>query len=95
MTSKLAAVSGIVIAGGLLTGLGDPASATGPCGGGYNRVGVYAIPESGTRVGTLEVYYNSSSGKNCALTYGYGSTAGTATDKQVGIRPRLPASASM
>ncbi|MEV6041602.1 spore-associated protein A [Nonomuraea sp. NPDC052116] len=87
MSSKLAAVMGsVLIAGGLLTGLAAPASATGPCGSGYNRVGVYAIPESGTRVGTLEVYYNSSSGKNCALTYGYGSTAGTTTFKGVSIR---------
>ncbi|MBE1584232.1 hypothetical protein ACFPOI_29620 [Nonomuraea angiospora] len=47
---------------------------------------MYAIPESGTRAGTLEVYYNSSSGKNCALTYGYGSTAGTTTFKAAAIR---------
>ncbi|MDX3108051.1 hypothetical protein, partial [Nonomuraea angiospora] len=47
---------------------------------------MYAIPESGTRVGTLEVYYNSSSGKNCALTYGYGSMAGTTTFEAAAIR---------
>jgi hypothetical protein len=62
-----------------------PASATGPCGSSYTRVGVYAIPSSGTRTGTLEVYYSSSTGKNCALAYGYGSYYGTKTWKGVSI----------
>ncbi|TDD06155.1 spore-associated protein A [Nonomuraea deserti] len=63
-----------------------PVSATGPCGSSYSRVGAYAVPESGTRKGTLEVYYNSSTGKNCALMYGYGSTANTTTWKSVRIQ---------
>ncbi|MGP3918045.1 hypothetical protein [Nonomuraea sp. 10N515B] len=62
-----------------------PASAAGPCGSSYSRVGVYAIPQSGTRTGTLEVYYSSSTGKNCALAYGYGSTYGATTWKGVSI----------
>ncbi|MET9249975.1 spore-associated protein A [Nonomuraea sp. NPDC003709] len=85
MRTKLAAlVSAATVAASLMAGA-TPASAAGPCGSGYTRVGVYAIPATGTRVGTLEVHYNSSSRKNCALTYGYGSTAGTTTRKSVKI----------
>ncbi|GAA3689144.1 hypothetical protein GCM10022224_063270 [Nonomuraea antimicrobica] len=62
-----------------------PASAVGPCGSGYTRVDVYPIPKTGSRTGTLEVYYNSSAGKNCALAYGYGSYNGTTTWKGVSI----------
>lgn len=62
-----------------------PAGAAGPCGSSYSRVGVYPIPKTGTRTGTLEVYYSSSTGKNCALAYGYGSNYGTTTWKGVSI----------
>ncbi|MBN6055177.1 hypothetical protein JYK22_24790, partial [Nonomuraea sp. RK-328] len=63
-----------------------PAGAAGPCGSTYSRVGVYAIKRGdGTRTGTLEVYYSSSSGKNCALTYGYGAYANTRSWKGVTI----------
>lgn len=63
-----------------------PAGATGPCGSSYSRVGVYAISRGdGTRTGTLEVYYSSSTGKNCALTYGYGAYADTKSWKRVTI----------
>ena len=63
-----------------------PAGAAGPCGSSYSRIGVYAISRGdGTRTGTLEVYYSSSSGKNCALTYGYGSFANTTSWKRVTI----------
>lgn len=62
-----------------------PAGAAGPCGSSYSRVGVYAVSKDGTRTGTLEVYYSSSTGKNCALTYGYGSYANTLSWKRVTI----------
>ncbi|MFB4273561.1 hypothetical protein [Nonomuraea sp. GTA35] len=62
-----------------------PAGAAGPCGSSYSRVGVYSISRDGTRTGTLEVYYSSSTGKNCALTYGYGSYANTTSWKGVVI----------
>jgi hypothetical protein len=53
-----------------------PASAAGPCGSSYTRVGVYPVKRGdGTRTGTLEVYCSSTTGKNCALTYGYGAYA--------------------
>ncbi|WP_127933522.1 hypothetical protein [Nonomuraea polychroma] len=42
-------------------------------------------PQSGTRTGTLEVYYGSSTGKNCALAYGYGAYANTMSWKRVSI----------
>lgn len=41
-----------------------PASAAGECGAGYTKVGDYAIESQGR----LEVYYSSSTGKNCAIT---------------------------
>ncbi|MEV4833917.1 hypothetical protein AB0K05_05305 [Nonomuraea sp. NPDC049486] len=62
-----------------------PAGAAGPCGSSYSRVGVYAVSKNGTRTGTLEVYYSSSTGKNCALTYGYGQYDGTTSWKHVTI----------
>ncbi|MEV1246789.1 hypothetical protein ACIBO2_01035 [Nonomuraea sp. NPDC050022] len=85
MPTKLAALASTAMVAGSLMAGATSADAAGPCGSGYSRVGVYAIPETGTRVGTLEVHYNSSSNKNCALTYGYGSTAGTTTWKSVKI----------
>jgi hypothetical protein len=63
-----------------------PASATGPCGSSYTRVGVYSVKRGdGTRTGTLEVYYSSTTRKNCALTYGYGAYANTPSWKSVVI----------
>ncbi|WP_329089483.1 MULTISPECIES: hypothetical protein [unclassified Streptosporangium] len=84
--SKIATLAGaaVLVSTWLVSGA-TPASAAGPCGGGYNRVGVYPIPAGGARTGTLEVYYNSSSGKNCALAYGYGRYAGSKNRKQVAI----------
>jgi hypothetical protein len=62
-----------------------PADAAGPCGSSYSRVGVYAVSKDGTRTGTVEVYYSSSTGKNCALAYGYGAYANTTSWKHVTI----------
>ncbi|SEH03621.1 hypothetical protein SAMN05444920_14035 [Nonomuraea solani] len=62
-----------------------PAGAAGPCGSGYSRIGVYSITKDGTRTGTLEVHYSSGTGKNCALTYGYGAYANTTSWKRVTI----------
>lgn len=63
-----------------------PAGAAGPCGSSYTRVGVYAVSRGdGTRTGTLEVYYSSTTKKNCALTYGYGAYANTVSWKSVTI----------
>ncbi|MEU4232565.1 spore-associated protein A [Nonomuraea sp. NPDC026600] len=65
----------------------SPASAAGPCGAGYSRIDVYAIPQSGPKIGSLELYYNSGNGKNCALAYGVGSDYyGKSTYKDVAIR---------
>ncbi|MFJ2031780.1 hypothetical protein [Streptosporangium sp. NPDC087985] len=85
-TRKLATLlAGAALASTTLVVGAAPASAAGPCGSSYSRVGVYAIPKTGTRTGTLEVYYSSSAGKNCALAYGYGSNYGTTTWKGVSI----------
>ncbi|MEV0615077.1 spore-associated protein A [Nonomuraea sp. NPDC050404] len=64
-----------------------PASAAGPCGNSYTRVGVYKIgvEKYGYQTGTLEVYYSSSTGKNCALTYGAGPYANKTSWKGVVI----------
>lgn len=63
-----------------------PAGAAGPCGSSYSRIGVYSVSKGdGTRTGTLEVHYSSSTGKNCALTYGYGPYANTTSWKRVTI----------
>ncbi|MEO3869764.1 hypothetical protein ABGB18_13130 [Nonomuraea sp. B12E4] len=83
--SKLAAVVGVMVGSTWLVASAVPASAAGPCGSGYTRIGVYNIPATGTKKGTLEVYYNSGSGKNCALAYGSGANYGTTTYKAVGI----------
>ncbi|MFI7230499.1 spore-associated protein A [Nonomuraea angiospora] len=69
MSSKLAAVVGsALIAGGLLTGLAAPASAAGPCGSGYGLLTSYPIKSGDELRAYLDVYYSSSSGKNCAVT---------------------------
>ncbi|MEV3927702.1 hypothetical protein [Actinomadura coerulea] len=63
-----------------------PASASSPCGSAYSLIDVYALKNSaGTRKGTLELYYSSSSRKNCVLTYGYGAWANTKNFKLAGI----------
>ncbi|MCC5580357.1 spore-associated protein A [Microtetraspora sp. AC03309] len=67
--SKRMATMGAVLlaASGLFTIGASSASATGPCGSGYTRVGVYNI--GSPKAGSIEVFYNSSNGYNCALTY--------------------------
>jgi hypothetical protein len=64
-----------------------PAGAAGPCGSSYSRIGVYniGIQKYGYRTGILEVYYSSSTGKNCALVYGDGPYANTTSWKAVSI----------
>ncbi|NBE93062.1 hypothetical protein FE391_07660 [Nonomuraea sp. KC401] len=88
-TRKLATfLTGAAVAASATMAMGAaPAGAAGPCGSSYNRVGVYAINHKvdGSRTGTLEVYYSSSTGKNCALTYGYGKYANTKSWKGVAI----------
>ncbi|WP_433243355.1 spore-associated protein A [Streptosporangium sp. CA-135522] len=85
---KLAALAVAVTVSSGLVATAAPASAAGPCGSGYNLVGTYDIAyESGTKTGTLEVRWNSSTGMNCALAYGYGDHYGAETSKWVEIRP--------
>ncbi|NUW37433.1 spore-associated protein A [Nonomuraea sp. SMC257] len=85
--SGVATLAGVALASTCFLASPTPASAAGPCGSGYNRIGVYAIPQSGPKVGSLEVYYNAGNGKNCALAYGIGPDYyGKSTYKDVAIR---------
>jgi hypothetical protein len=86
-TCKLATLlsGAALVASTTLVAGAAPASAAGPCGSSYTRVGVYPVKRDGTRTGTLEVYYSSTTGKNCALTYGYGAYANTRSWKSVVI----------
>ncbi|MEU5994656.1 hypothetical protein ABZ806_37255 [Spirillospora sp. NPDC047418] len=78
------ACAGMVSAG--LVATASAASASGPCGSGYYLIRSYPIKTSGgTRKGTLEVFWNSGTRKNCVLTYGYGSWANTKNFKIAGI----------
>ncbi|GAA3664065.1 spore-associated protein A [Nonomuraea antimicrobica] len=61
---KVAALASMVMVASWLIVSATPASAAGECGAGYRKVGNYKIGS----VGALEVYYNSSNGKNCAIT---------------------------
>ncbi|MDL4772527.1 MULTISPECIES: spore-associated protein A [Thermomonosporaceae] len=75
-----AAGAAAVTAASVLTLGAPPANAAGPCGAGYSRIDVYNIGDS-FKVGSIELYYNSSNGKNCALTYG--TDPGVAGWKQI------------
>ncbi|MCO6010097.1 hypothetical protein NE236_34535 [Actinoallomurus purpureus] len=86
MRRRIAMAATVALASSWAVGAAAPAYATGPCGSGYTRIDVYDIStKSGVKKGSLELYYDSASGKNCALAYGVGSTYGTTTFKQVKI----------
>ncbi|MFB9836875.1 hypothetical protein [Actinoallomurus acaciae] len=86
MRRKTAALATVALAASCAVAVAAPAYAAGPCGSGYSLIDVYNVStSSGVKKGSLELYYASSSGKNCALTYGVGSTYGTATFKMVKI----------
>ncbi|MEV5754090.1 spore-associated protein A [Actinoallomurus sp. NPDC052308] len=86
MRRKTAALATVVLASSGVVAVAAPAYASGPCGSGYSLIDVYNInTKSGVKRGSLELYYSSASGKNCALAYGVGSTYGTTTWKVVKI----------
>ncbi|MGR6924397.1 hypothetical protein ACU635_59955 [[Actinomadura] parvosata] len=60
-----AVLAGMVLAGTCLALGSGPAGAAGPCGSGYRWLDRYPIG----RAGSIHLYYNPASGKNCALTY--------------------------
>ncbi|MEO3869763.1 spore-associated protein A [Nonomuraea sp. B12E4] len=82
----LAAVAGVIVASAWLVGSAAPASAAGKCGNGYKLVGTYDIKLQGAEYGTLEISWNSSKGRNCAVAYGRGSTYGAKAYKSVRIK---------
>lgn len=61
--NKLAVLASAAIVSAGLIATAAPANAAGECGAGYAHVDSYAIGSAGT----LELYYSSSSGKNCAI----------------------------
>ncbi|GAA3680805.1 hypothetical protein GCM10022224_051250 [Nonomuraea antimicrobica] len=84
---KSAAAVGVAMLATLfVSAAATPASAAGPCGSGYNLVGTYSISLHGMKYGTLEVRWNGSTGKNCALAYGTGSNYGRSALKSARIK---------
>jgi hypothetical protein len=59
----------------------------GPCGSSYSHIGHYAISGSGKTVGYLDVYWSSSTKRNCLVTNHSGSTYGVSLYTEARIRP--------
>lgn len=63
------------------------ANAAGECGSGYSFLRSYAVyASSGARTSTLEIYYNSSNGYNCAINRAAGITVGGTIYRGVWIK---------
>jgi hypothetical protein len=63
------------------------ANAAGECGSGYSYIHGHPMTNaSGTRTGTLEIYYKSSNGYNCAIARCYGGTCGVEMWRGVHIK---------
>ncbi|MFC4337743.1 hypothetical protein [Salininema proteolyticum] len=88
--AKRLAVALAAIAAFSLSAVAIPgtASAAGPCGSSYALVGHYPIKDSyyGT-VAYIDVYWSSTSKRNCAVTNGTGATYGLKRHKGVSINP--------
>jgi hypothetical protein len=80
-------LAAVALTGGASLVAVTPASAAGPCGSGYNYIGSYPITvpsiskdyrygKPGTKTGSLDVYWNATARKNCALAYAYGPSYG-------------------
>jgi hypothetical protein len=63
------------------------ALAGGPCGSSYTHIGHYAIGSSTRTLGYLDVYWSSSSKRNCLVTNHSGSTYGVSLYTEARIRP--------
>lgn len=59
----------------------------GPCGSSYSLIGHYAIGSSGTTLGYMDVYWSSSSRRNCMVTNHSSKTYGVSLYTQAMIRP--------
>lgn len=63
------------------------ANAAGECGSGYGYLRGYAVYDSrGNRTSTLEIYYNSANGYNCAINRAAGITVGGTIYRGVWIK---------
>ena len=65
----------MAIVSGLIGG-NQPAAAAGECGSSYVLRKSAPINQNESRTGTLEVYWSSSAGKNCAIARCYGVSCG-------------------
>jgi hypothetical protein len=75
-------------AGGNSTqGLRTSALLGGPCGSSYTHVGHYAISGGGRTLGYLDVYWSSSTKRNCLVTNHSGPTYGVSLYTEARIRP--------
>lgn len=64
----------------------ESAAAAGPCKSDYVRVGTYNMTASGTKTGTLEIYWSNSAKRNCAIARCYSFTCGDGVHRQVHIK---------
>jgi hypothetical protein len=66
---------------------GSSALLAGPCGSSYTHIGHYAISGGGKTLGYLDVYWSSSTKRNCLVTNHSGSTYGVSLYTEARIRP--------
>jgi len=59
----------------------------GPCGSSYAHIGHYAIGSSSQTIGYLDVYWSSSTKRNCLVTNHSGPTYGVSLYTEARIRP--------
>lgn len=59
----------------------------GPCGSSYTHIGHYPIPATGTAYAYMDVYWSSTSKRNCLVVNHSGSTYGVSLYTEAKIRP--------
>jgi hypothetical protein len=66
---------------------GRAALLAGPCGSSYTHIGHYAIGSGSQTLGYLDVYWSSSTRRNCLVTNHSGPTYGVSVYTEARIRP--------
>ncbi|WP_174257459.1 hypothetical protein [Phytoactinopolyspora alkaliphila] len=66
---------------------GHTTTLAGPCGSSYSHIGHHPITASSTTVGHLDVYWSSSTKRNCLVTNHSGPTYGVRLFTEARIRP--------
>jgi hypothetical protein len=64
----------------------QPAAAAGECGSSYAHLANYQVMSGAQRVGTIETYWSSSKGNNCAIYRCYGNACGAGVQRTVAIK---------